>query len=321
MQGLYESSYDSSGWLAALEAELNAGRPLQYEGNDATAGGHTWVCDGYDANNLLHMNWGWGGMDNGYFAVSNLDGGGYLFNEQEAALIGIEPIEASVQINASTAFLCSGDTTNLQGIANATSYSWTPTTGLSCPTCQNTLATPPVTTTYTLTIDSSGVQGLATVTISVKAGPVISNGNVTNATCNGTADGSAAITVSGGTPAYTYLWSNGNTSSIDTSLNPGVYYVTATDGSGCQAVTLQVVGSNTAPIVVTPTVTSASCKSSNGGATVNVSGGPGGLYTYTWANGSTTDEISNVQAGDYALTVTEGSCFTVTGVQVLSRIS
>ena len=196
MQGLYESNYDSSGWLTALETELNAGRPLQYEAS-SSAGGHTWVCDGYDNNNLVHMNWGWGGVDDGYFAVSDLDAGGYLFNADEAVLIGIEPIEASVQINANTLHLCSGDTASLQAVANATTYSWTPTTGLTCPTCANTMAVPATTTTYTVVIDSSGVQGLAFVTVEVRRGPTVSNGDVNNATCNGLNNGSAAVSASG----------------------------------------------------------------------------------------------------------------------------
>jgi hypothetical protein len=72
IKGVVEADYTPTAWTALIEHEMDMGRPVLYEGNDATQGGHAWVCDGYDANNKLHMNWGWSGADNGYFAVNNL---------------------------------------------------------------------------------------------------------------------------------------------------------------------------------------------------------------------------------------------------------
>jgi peptidase C10-like protein/Spi protease inhibitor/type IX secretion system substrate protein len=89
-----EGHYSDTAWVSLIKIDLNAGRPVIYEGDDSTQGGHCWVCDGYDVNNNLHMNWGWSGADDGYFPVTNLttnDGG--LFNpvlEQEV-LVGIQP--------------------------------------------------------------------------------------------------------------------------------------------------------------------------------------------------------------------------------------
>lgn len=59
-------------WKNLLKTELNAARPILYSGysND---GGHLFVCDGYDSNDLFHFNWGWGGSSNGYFQISALD--------------------------------------------------------------------------------------------------------------------------------------------------------------------------------------------------------------------------------------------------------
>ena len=95
MQGLHQSSYSAAAWMTLIQTELNAGRPVQYEGW-ATQGGHTWVCDGYDVNNLFHMNWGWGGYDNGYFSLSNLNPNPYTFSSNDGALIGIQPNNAAV---------------------------------------------------------------------------------------------------------------------------------------------------------------------------------------------------------------------------------
>ena len=92
MKGIYEANFSASAWTAIIEHEMNVGRPVMYEGNDASQGGHCWVCDGYDANNNLHMNWGWNGFDNGFFAINNLTTSGNFNPVQgDDALIGILP--------------------------------------------------------------------------------------------------------------------------------------------------------------------------------------------------------------------------------------
>ena len=92
IQGILQSNYNDSTWTLVIEHDLNMGRPILYEGNDSTQGGHAWVCDGYDASNNLHMNWGWSGFDDGYFAVNNLTtSGNYNPILNDAALIGILP--------------------------------------------------------------------------------------------------------------------------------------------------------------------------------------------------------------------------------------
>ena len=77
-----------------LDNELNMGRPINYVGSDLAWGeGHSWVCDGYDASNFFHMNWGWGGYDNGYFSINNLQttNGNFNPSDQHEAIIGIQP--------------------------------------------------------------------------------------------------------------------------------------------------------------------------------------------------------------------------------------
>lgn len=91
IQGLQRVYYDEATWTQILKNDIDAGRPIQYVGDDALQGGHTWVCDGYDQNGLFHMNWGWGGYGNGYFGIDYLNVGGYNPIEYEEALIGIQP--------------------------------------------------------------------------------------------------------------------------------------------------------------------------------------------------------------------------------------
>lgn len=56
-----------------IHAELNAGRPVVVDGFTVEREGHCFVCEGIDANGRLYINWGWGGLDDGYFKISLLD--------------------------------------------------------------------------------------------------------------------------------------------------------------------------------------------------------------------------------------------------------
>ena len=91
-------TYDE--WMDLIKTELSASRPILYDGV-STEGGHEFVFDGYDSNDMVHVNWGWAGMDNGYFVISELDpsspgigggtnlGGGYT--SSQGMNIGIQP--------------------------------------------------------------------------------------------------------------------------------------------------------------------------------------------------------------------------------------
>lgn len=86
------SKGDNAEWLAQVKASLDRNRPLLYFGTDETGlGGHAFVCDGYDASDNLHFNWGWGGNGNGYFAVDAMNMNEFQFNNDIHALFGIVP--------------------------------------------------------------------------------------------------------------------------------------------------------------------------------------------------------------------------------------
>ena len=86
-----EGGFSDSVWISLIENDINAGRPVQYAGQDPSDGGHTWVCDGYDNNNNLHMNWGWGGASNGFFSINNLATPGFNPSTEHEILVGIQP--------------------------------------------------------------------------------------------------------------------------------------------------------------------------------------------------------------------------------------
>ncbi len=89
--------YDDETWRSMLKAELDAQRPIYYSGdNDNGNSGHSFVCDGYDNNNLFHFNWGWGGYLDGYFAIGSLEPGGDDYNNYNTAIF-LQPRTTGVQ--------------------------------------------------------------------------------------------------------------------------------------------------------------------------------------------------------------------------------
>ncbi len=91
-------------WISLIYSELASNRPVVY-GGQSNAGGHSFVVDGYDADNrMFHVNWGWGGTSDDYFVLSVLtpeDGGtgagdfasGY--NSKQDAIVYAQPIQGT----------------------------------------------------------------------------------------------------------------------------------------------------------------------------------------------------------------------------------
>ena len=82
----YRKDYDDEEWESMVYEELAKGNPLIYGGRTQKFTGHYFVLDGCDADGYVHVNWGWGGLDDGYFRLTSSDKmvlGGFS-NYQEA---------------------------------------------------------------------------------------------------------------------------------------------------------------------------------------------------------------------------------------------
>ena len=92
---LQRDLFGADEWDKLLMDEIRAGRPILYCGYSYTQGslgGHAFVFDGFDADGLFHVNWGWGGSSDGYFIVSVLaPGSGYNFKYGQDAIFGVVP--------------------------------------------------------------------------------------------------------------------------------------------------------------------------------------------------------------------------------------
>jgi gliding motility-associated-like protein len=157
--------------------------------------------------------------------------------------------------------------------------------------------------------DAGGCTSQATITITQPTALSASVTSITNVNCNGGATGAINITVSGGTPGYTYVWSNGAVTEDVTGLIAGTYSVTITDANGCSTAlnNINVTEPAVALSASTTSVTNVLCKGDATGAiNITVAGGTPG-YTFVWSNGAVTEDVSGLIAGTYSVTVTDAN--------------
>ncbi len=84
--------YSTDQWSDLMYDEVKQGRPVIFSGSSLTGGGHTFILDGVDSQNRYHINWGWGGDFNGYFAIDALNPTGVQengYNWYQTAVCGI----------------------------------------------------------------------------------------------------------------------------------------------------------------------------------------------------------------------------------------
>ena len=96
---VYRSDNTLEAWLTLVCEELEAGRPVIYAGRRSSVG-HQFVCDGYDGEGFFHINWGWGGLSDGWFRLTVLNptkpgtggGSGYDgYTMDQTAVVGVQP--------------------------------------------------------------------------------------------------------------------------------------------------------------------------------------------------------------------------------------
>lgn len=162
---------------------------------------------------------------------------------------------------------------------------------------------------YTVTItDSNGCTAVDSASVSEPTALLLST-SATQLTCSPT-DASGAVVASGGTSGYTYLWSAGGTTFVQTGLSAGTHTVTVSDANSCSTIDSVVIAA-VSLIGVTVTVSSdynganVSCNGTADGAVTATPTGGAGNYSYAWSTGATTAFATGLVAGTYTVTVSD----------------
>jgi len=159
--------------------------------------------------------------------------------------------------------------------------------------------------TYTVT-DANGCTYTNTISITEPI-TLTATATTTDALCNGDSTGTATLTISGGTPNYSEAWNGAS----PFNLLANTYTFTVTDSNGCTFSDSVIINEPTAlSSSITPTDLT-SCLVANGSIDLTVSGGVG-FYTYLWNNNDTTEDITNLSAGNYSLIITDTNGCTAT---------
>ncbi|HTL81376.1 MAG TPA: gliding motility-associated C-terminal domain-containing protein [Bacteroidia bacterium] len=227
----------------------------------------------------------------------------------------------------STNILCNGNAT---GTATATVITGTPnyTYLWSDPANQTTsVATGLTAGSYQcLVTDANNCSRIVNVTITQPT-QMINTMTHTNVTSIGGNDGSATTNVSGGTPSYTYTWSNAATTAGINSVVAGTYSVTVHDANNCTIVdSVQITQPPCNNLTVAVAATQVSCNGGNNGTASAIVLFANPPVTYLWSTGATTQSISGLSAGNYSLAITDAhNCtnfvnFTITQPSPLSSV-
>src|SRR6185436_10735065 len=173
--------------------------------------------------------------------------------------------------------------------------------------------------------DAHGCSADTVITVINPNSPQITSATITNVKCFGELTGGVDITVINGTLPYSFAWSN--TFPTDTSedlenVGAGTYTVTITDAANCTSSQTYQITESPDILISFTSIINPSCNSSNGSITAIVTGGTGlGTYTYLWNTQDTTSTISNLTAGSYTLTITDGNLCQDSAIVSLSNIA
>ncbi|MFH1320625.1 MAG: gliding motility-associated C-terminal domain-containing protein [Bacteroidota bacterium] len=169
--------------------------------------------------------------------------------------------------------------------------------------------------------DANGCIDTSCVGVSNIGGPILTTDS-TDVTCNGTCDGTATITPSGGTPPYTYLWNDtyAQTDSTADSLCAGTYLGQVTDALSCITIS-SVTVNEPMPLVSNISSVNISCNGLCDGMTWIAPTGGTPLYTYQWDDpgSQTTDTIAGLCPDTFIVTITDSNSCTLIDTAIITE--
>lgn len=215
----------------------------------------------------------------------------------------IVPPPLIASITNRTDVLCHGDhtgslTVTVSGGVQPYRYQWSTTPPQTNETASNLQAG-----IYSVTVfDAHNRQISASDTVSQSEALALDLSAV-HTTC-GNPNGEAHSSISGGTAPYHYLWSNSGTEESIFDCVAGNYNLTVTDANGCHISDNVTINNSTLPIITLLAEGNTNCQKANGFIEIDVSDGAP-PYQFNWSNGHVTQNLYDISAGTYLVTVTD----------------
>ncbi len=236
---------------------------------------------------------------------------------------------ASIAFGSAPTTACTGTTSTYTVQSTPGTYAWSVTGGTiiggGTPTSQSAIVRwSGAGSVRALITSANGCTAAASVALTIRPGLSLS-ATTQPILCAGATTGAIDLSVVGGAAPFSFSWSNGATTEDLLSVGAGSYTVSASDRNGCVSATALVVSlTQPAPLVSVLTSTSVTCFGlTNGSVSQSVSGGKpftvGAPYQYVWSNGGTTQQLTNVGAGSYTMTIRDANGCSQTATTTVSQ--
>ncbi|MFO0479756.1 MAG: PKD domain-containing protein [Bacteroidota bacterium] len=207
------------------------------------------------------------------------------------------------------------------------SYTWSPIGGNGVSATSNitlTATSLPIGSYNIVVEDASGCKATSSPTILTQPDQLIESISISNVSCFGSASGSASVSVSGGTPAFTYTWlPSATTGSVISGLTAGNYSIQISDANNCSINSLFSINQPTIPLQATSSVTNVTCFGLNNGiGEINVTGGTG-PFQYNWLPLASSGQlIGSLSPGNYTVNVIDfNNCSTSTTLSIIQPLA
>ncbi|MBK9798913.1 MAG: choice-of-anchor L domain-containing protein [Bacteroidetes bacterium] len=255
------------------------------------------------------------GLASGNYTVFVNDNNG-CSTQVSASVTITQPTSALSATTSQTNVACNGGATGVataiaSGGSGAYTYSWVPGAATTASITNLTIGT------YTVYVrDANNCPTPVVQSVTITQPSVALGGSIVSSTdilCFGTSTGSATAQGTGGSGAYNYTWSNGQTGATATNLAVGTYTVTIRDNNGCtNTVVLSVIitqpSSALAAVINPGNITAVSCFGNNDGQIIVTASGGSGVYDYSWSGPggpfvNNAAVAANLIAGNYTVQV------------------
>ncbi|MFN0201323.1 MAG: choice-of-anchor L domain-containing protein [Bacteroidia bacterium] len=253
--------------------------------------------------------------------ATNLTAGTYTVFVEDATVAGCnasttvtitEPAALAIQTVSLTHVNCFGGNTG-QAVMSATggsgayNYSWNTTPAQLTSTASNLIAG-----TYTLFVNDANATACSTsmpITITQVPALTASSNVINQVKCFGDSTGIATVVAGGGSGTYTYSWvtTPPQLTATATNLPAGTYTVVVADANATNCF-ISTVATITQPPALAgnpPLITGVTCFGGNNGTALVAPNGGSGNYTYSWSNGQTTANATNLSAGTYTVVIAD----------------